>query len=265
MDSEVGWVLEMCRTCWKNLKTRRPDPSDPPSGAPAQPPKAESTLSKPKPVAPKPPDVLDATFGDSDDDDDSNGGDNEEEDGGGHNEDPEEESHAEASCSPTCFSHVTHALSTSSLPPMRRQYPPMSIKIVAAHRKCDACHAPTPLRRQQNALSRPHSCEIERNGKYFVGNVLTLSEGELHKKRCLENDAATNASTWYCTRQARRLKGMELFNRCSNRVDRHNHHRQSILALEEVWHVVKLAWYHRPWAALIGIIETDSFFSFTHF
>ena len=25
------------------------------------------------------------------------------------------------------------------------------------------------------------------------------------------------------------------------------------------------AWYHRPWATLIGIIETDSFFSFTHF
>ena len=141
MDSEVGWVLEICRTCWKNLKTRRPDPSEPPSATPAEPRKAESTLSKPKPVAPKPPDVLDATFGDSDDDDDSNGGDNEEEDGGGHNEDPEEESHAEASCSPTCFSHVTHALSTSSLPPMRRQYPPMSIKIVAAHRKCDACHA----------------------------------------------------------------------------------------------------------------------------
>ena len=95
--------------------------------------------------------------------------------------------------------------------------------------------------------------------------MLTLSEGELHKKRCLENDAATNASTWYCTRQARRLKGMELFNRCSNRVDRHNHHRQSILALEEVWRVVKVPWYHRPWAALIGIIETDSLFSFTHF
>ena len=95
--------------------------------------------------------------------------------------------------------------------------------------------------------------------------MLTLSEGELHKKRCLENDAATNASTWYCTRQARRLKGMELFNRCSNRVDRHNHHRQSILALEEMWRAVKVAWYHRPWAALIGIIETDSFFSFTHF
>ena len=118
MDSEVGWVLEICRTCWKNLKTRRPDPSEPPSATPAEPRKAESTLSKPKPVAPKPPDVLDATFGDSDDDDDSNGGDNEEEDGGGHNEDPEEESHAEASCNPTRFSHVTHALPTSSLPPM---------------------------------------------------------------------------------------------------------------------------------------------------
>ena len=25
------------------------------------------------------------------------------------------------------------------------------------------------------------------------------------------------------------------------------------------------AWYHRPWATLIGMIETDSFFSFTHF
>ena len=240
-------------------------PSRPPSAPSALRPEPESAQPPPKGGTSKANDVVDATRGDSEDGDDSNGGDNEEEDGGGHNEDPEEESHAEASCSPTCFSHVTHALSTSSLPPMRRQYPPMSIKIVAAHRKCDACHAPTPLRRQQNALSRPHSCEIERNGKYFVGNVLTLSEGELHKKRCLENDAATNASTWYCTRQARRLKGMELFNRCSNRVDRHNHHRQSILALEEVWHVVKLAWYHRPWAALIGIIETDSFFSCTQF
>ena len=35
MDSEVGWVLEICRTCWKNLKTRRPDPSEPPSATPA--------------------------------------------------------------------------------------------------------------------------------------------------------------------------------------------------------------------------------------
>ena len=65
MDSEVGWVLEICRTCWKNLKTRRPDPSEPPSGPPAGPPKAESPLSKPKPVASKPTDVVDATFGDT--------------------------------------------------------------------------------------------------------------------------------------------------------------------------------------------------------
>ena len=29
--------------------------------------------------------------------------------------------------------------------------------------------------------------------------------------------------------------------------------------------MVKLPWYHRPWATIIGMIETDSFFSFTHF
>ena len=116
-------------------------PSRPPSAPSALRPEPESAQPPPKGGTSKANDVVDATRGDSEDGDDSNGGDNEEEDGGGHNEDPEEESHAEASCSPTCFSHVTHALSTSSLPPMRRQYPPMSIKIVAAHRKCDACHA----------------------------------------------------------------------------------------------------------------------------
>ena len=54
------------------------------SGPAPEPRKAESALSKPKPVASKPTDVVDATFGDSDDDDDSNGGDDEEGDGGSH-------------------------------------------------------------------------------------------------------------------------------------------------------------------------------------
>ena len=68
----------------KDLSMSRPDPSQPPSGRPAEPRKAESAPSKPKPVASKAPDVVDATFSDSDDDDDSSGGDDEEEDGGGH-------------------------------------------------------------------------------------------------------------------------------------------------------------------------------------
>jgi hypothetical protein len=107
--------------------------------------------------------------------------------------------------------------------------------------------------------SAPPAC------KDFIGTALTLSEGDPHKKRRLENDAATNTSKYNYKREVRRVKGVELFHKASNRVDRHNHHRQSILALEEVWRVHNLPWHHRPWATIIGIIETDSFFSFTHF
>jgi len=112
----------------------------------------------------------------------------------------------------------------------------------------------TPVPHDKLAQTRTHEQKMGKNLRR-----------KPHKKRRLENDAATNTSQYNYKREVRRLKGVELFNRASNRVDRHNHHRQSMLALEEVWRVNNLAWYHRPWATIIGIIETDSFFSFKHF
>ena len=109
------------------------------------------------------------------------------------------------------------------------------------------------------AVPLPSDC------KDYTGTGMTLTPGAHHLKRRLENDEDTNKSKWAYKREVKRLKGVEDFHRCSNRIDRHNHHRQSILALEEVWRVNRLPWYHRPWATLIGMIETDSFFAFTHF
>ena len=55
---------------------------------------------------------------------------------------------------------------------------------------------------------------------FYIGTALTLSEGEPHKKRRIENDAKTNTSKYVNKREVRRLKGVELFNRYSNRINR---------------------------------------------
>ena len=85
----------------------------------------------------------------------------------------------------------------------------------------------------------------------------TTLSGSPAKKRRYDEDG----KIFY--KEVQRTKLAEEYYDGAPAVDIHNHIRQDGLSLESVWRTER--WYHRFFAAMFGIIETNAFLAFNYF
>ena len=90
-----------------------------------------------------------------------------------------------------------------------------------------------------------------------VGTCGTTLEGSPAKKRRLDDEGQV------FFKYVDRAQMIEEYHAGAPALDVHNHLRQDGLALEKVWGTHK--WYHRIYASLFGIIETNAYLAFNYF
>ena len=90
-----------------------------------------------------------------------------------------------------------------------------------------------------------------------VGTCGTTLEGSPAKKRRLDDEGQV------FFKYVDRPQMIEEYHAGAPALDVHNHLRQDGLALEKVWGTHK--WYHRIYASLFGIIETNAYLVFNYF
>ena len=101
----------------------------------------------------------------------------------------------------------------------------------------------------------------DRKRKHFVSTCGTTNAGEpCRKKRYIVRDDGTVETTY---KEVKRQQLVQMYFDGAPAIDIHNHYRQGGIALEQAWGTQM--WWHRAFATMLGIIETNAFLAFRRF